>query len=111
MNEGVFQCFQTDLMNKYIFPVQQKISGNFPENFLEIFRTIFFQKSYITTWQSYHEVLLYRGNFQSRTTVMPECVIKPCIKKAPAYYTNHTVHWVYNTLPIPSTQHTSYQAR
>jgi len=25
-------------MNKYIFPVQQKISGNFPEKFLKIFR-------------------------------------------------------------------------
>src|SRR6218665_3373090 len=48
MNEEVFQCFHTDIMNKYIFPVQQKISGNFPENFLEIFRNIFFRKSYIT---------------------------------------------------------------
>src|SRR6218665_1192352 len=44
---SVFSCFHTD-MNKYIFPVQQKISGNFPENFLEIFRNIFFRKSYIT---------------------------------------------------------------
>jgi len=40
---SVFSCFHTD-MNKYIFPVQQKISGNF----LEIFRNIFFRKSYIT---------------------------------------------------------------
>ena len=45
---SVFSCFHTD-MNKYIFPVQQKISGNFPENFLEIFRNIFFRKSYITS--------------------------------------------------------------
>ena len=33
MNEEVFSCFHTDIMNKYIFPVQQKISGNFPGNF------------------------------------------------------------------------------
>ena len=46
---SVFICFHTDIMNKYIFPVQQKISGNFSENFLEIFRNIFFRKSYITT--------------------------------------------------------------
>src|SRR6218665_866542 len=46
---SVFSCFHADIMNKYIFPVQQKISGNFPENFLEIFRNIFFRKSYITT--------------------------------------------------------------
>jgi len=38
---SVFRCFHTDIMNKYIFPVQQKFS-------LEIFRNIFFQKSYIT---------------------------------------------------------------
>src|SRR6218665_3745544 len=25
---SVFSCFHTDIMNKYIFPVQQKISGN-----------------------------------------------------------------------------------
>jgi len=48
MNEEVYQCFHTDIMNKYIFPVQQKIYGNFKENFLEIFRNIFFRKSYIT---------------------------------------------------------------
>jgi len=46
---SVFSCFHTDIMNKYIFPVQQKISGKFPENFLEIFRNIFFRKSYITS--------------------------------------------------------------
>jgi len=48
---NVFSCFYTDIMNtcKYIFPVPQKISGNFPEKFLEIFRNIFFRKSYITT--------------------------------------------------------------
>src|SRR6218665_1771816 len=46
---SVFSCFHTDIMNKYIFPVQQKVSGNFTENFLEIFRNIFFRKSYITT--------------------------------------------------------------
>jgi len=45
---SVFSCFHTDIMNKYIFPVELKISGNFPENFLEIFRNIFFRKSYIT---------------------------------------------------------------
>src|SRR6218665_99151 len=45
---SVFSCFHTDIMNKYIFPVPQKISGNFLENFLEIFRNIFFRKSYIT---------------------------------------------------------------
>jgi|SRR6218665_2451779 len=48
---SVFSCFHTDIMNKYIFPVPQKISGNFPENFLEIFRNIFFRKSYITTYE------------------------------------------------------------
>jgi len=47
---SVFSCFHTDIMNKYIFPVPQKISGNFPENFLEIFRNIFFRKGYITSW-------------------------------------------------------------
>ena len=46
---SVFSCFHTDIMNKYTFLVQQKISGNFPENFLEIFRNIFFRKSYITS--------------------------------------------------------------
>ena len=30
---SVFSCFHTDIMNKYIFPVQQKISGKFPGNF------------------------------------------------------------------------------
>ena len=49
---SVFSCFHTDIMNKYIFPVQQKISGNFLENFLEIFRNIFFRKSYITSIKS-----------------------------------------------------------
>jgi len=29
MNEEVFSCFHTDFMNKYIFPVQQKISWKF----------------------------------------------------------------------------------
>ena len=33
---SVFSYFHTDIMNKYIFPVQ-------------IFRNIFFRKSYITT--------------------------------------------------------------
>src|SRR6218665_1002970 len=46
---SVFSCFHTDIMNKYIFPVPQKISGNFPEHFLQIFRNIFFRKSYITS--------------------------------------------------------------
>jgi len=31
--QELFQCFHTDIVNKYIFPVQQKISGNFPEIF------------------------------------------------------------------------------
>src|SRR6218665_2465920 len=30
---SVFSCFHTDFMNKYSFPVQQKISGKFPGNF------------------------------------------------------------------------------
>src|SRR6218665_349364 len=59
---SVFSCFHTD-MNKYIFPVQQKISGNFPENFLEIFRNIFFRKSYITNYND-------TRNFKSQLTFL-----------------------------------------
>jgi len=53
MNEEVFSvfiCFHTDSMNKYIFLVQQKISGNFRKISWKFSVTYFSGKATSLTW-------------------------------------------------------------